>query len=303
MARKHGFSPVLIVHGGAGQIKYRERHRRGIARSLAAGYVCLERGGSALDAVVAAVSMLESISVFNAGTGSVPSLTGQVEMDAAVMTDDGRSGAVAAISRVEHPVVLAREVMIKTDHRLLVGQGATLFARKLGYPDYEPLTDERVRFYQRTIKKITKTQKMKFFPRVPNFLKMYCPGTVGAVARDNKGALAVATSTGGMFLHLPGRVGDSPIIGAGTYASKAGAVSLTGHGEAICGEMAAFRLVTMLEQDSAPVAARRLITRLERRKCSCGLICIDARGRIGHAFNTPSMSWGVTRDNKTELFA
>lgn len=283
---------ALIVHGGAGTIRFEQRHRRGITRALEAGRTALETTGDAIEAVVAAVASMESDPVFNCGYGAVPSLTGVVEMDASLMTAEGRSGAVAAIRDVAHPIVVARLVMARTDHRLLVGEGAIDFARKMNIPLFDPFSPERRRLYRRAMKNLKQRQKTAYFSKLNEFMPEIPPGTVGAVARDRSGMIAAATSTGGILLHLPGRVGDSPIIGAGTYASSLGGASITGHGEAICRELVAYRFVRRLRREPAPEAAHKTIAEMTKAGCSCGLIGIDGRGRIGFAFNTPGMSCG-----------
>ena len=192
--------PAIIVHGGAGAIKddTLPARLRGCKEAALAGWRILERGGSALDAVEAAVVELEDNPLFNAGTGSTLNRLGRIEMDAAIMEGKSlRAGAVAAVSGVKNPINLARRVMEDGRHVMLAGEGALLFAREIGVPECSP--EELI---------------------VENAQKLWDErhGTVGCVAIDGGGASAVATSTGGTFNKLPGRVGDSPLLGCGTYA-------------------------------------------------------------------------------------
>jgi beta-aspartyl-peptidase (threonine type) len=267
------FPPSIIVHGGAGPIKDDSLQARldGCRAAALAGWKMLEAGGSALDAAEAAVVVLEDNPLFNAGTGSTLNSLGQVEMDASIMEGHSlRAGAVAAVSSVKNPVSLARRVMDDGRHVMLVGEGALQFARELGYPECAPdsliIESERQRWESKH-------------------------GTVGCVAFDARGHLAAATSTGGMFNKLPGRVGDSPLIGCGNYADEFGGASGTGHGEAFIRLVLAKRAVGYLEAGiDAQLAAQRVIADLETRLASSGgVILIDRQGRFGFARNTSHM--------------
>jgi beta-aspartyl-peptidase (threonine type) len=236
-----------------------------------AGWRFLAEEGHALDAVEAAVRLLEDHPRFNAGNGSVLTSAGTVEMDASLMEGDAlRCGAVAAVSRVANPIVLARRVLEDQRHVLLVAEGAHRFAREVGLPECEPssLITER----QRT--------------------RLLGSGTVGAVALDRQGTVAAATSTGGLHGKRPGRVGDSAIIGAGTYAdSTIGAVSCTGSGEAIIRVTLARRALDYLKDAGDPDYAAQVATDLlvQDGRGAGGLILIDWRGRMGIAHSTPLM--------------
>lgn len=267
------FTPAIIVHGGAGPIKDDSLPARldGCKAAAFAGWKILEQGGSSLDAAEAAVAVLEDNPLFNAGTGSTLNSLGKIETDAAIM--DGaslRAGSVAAVSGVKNPIKLARRVMEDGRHVMLAGDGALLFARQNGFPECAPesliVESERTRWDSKH-------------------------GTVGCVAFDSAGKLAVATSTGGIFNKLPGRVGDSPLIGCGTYADRDGAVSCTGHGEAIVRVVLAREAVRLLENGIEPgAAASAAVAKLQRQTGSTGgLILIDRRGRIGYARNTTCM--------------
>ena len=222
---------ALAVHGGAGTLRRdamsperAARYHEGLRRALVAGRDILAAGGGALDAVTAAVVALEDDPLFNAGRGAVFTSAGTQEMDAAVMEGRGRrAGAVAGIFGPRNPVLAARAVLEHSPHVLLIGEGALTLAREQGLAFAEPgyfHTEARWRALQQTLSGLVADDAARRH------------GTVGAVARDGHGDLAAATSTGGMTGKLPGRVGDTPIIGAGTYADNAScAVSATGHGE------------------------------------------------------------------------
>jgi L-asparaginase / beta-aspartyl-peptidase len=267
------FTPSIIVHGGAGPIKDDSLPARmdGCEAAARAGWKILEQGGSSLDAVEMAVAALEDNPLFNAGTGSTLNSLGKVEMDAAIMEGASlRAGAVAAVSCIKNPIKLARRVLEDGRHVMLACGGALLFAREIGFPEVSPdaLVADRVR-------KQWESQH----------------GTVGCVAFDSAGKLAVATSTGGIFKKLPGRVGDSPLIGCGTYAEGDGAVSCTGHGEAIIRVVLAKSAVDILKSGAdARSSAQQAVELLASKTGSTGgLILIDREGKIGYARNTTHM--------------
>ncbi|XP_053477369.1 isoaspartyl peptidase/L-asparaginase isoform X2 [Ictalurus furcatus] len=222
--------PVVVVHGGAGYVAKQqfEASTAGVREAARKGYAILKSGGSALDAVVETVAILENNPTYNAGRGSVLNAKGEVEMDALVM--EGRTlacGAVSAVRRLANPIHLARLVMEKTSHVYLTAEGASKFARAMGIPEVPE--ESLITDYARKCWK--DNQRPDANPVQYQIGKM---GTVGAVAVDVQGNLACATSTGGMLNKMEGRVGDTPCIGCGGYAdNKTGAVSTTGHGEAI----------------------------------------------------------------------
>ena len=266
-------SPAIIVHGGAGRIPDEELPERlkGCEEAALAGWKILEQHGSSLDAAEAAVSVLEDNPLFNAGTGSTLNSLGQVEMDAAVMDGDTlRAGAVGAVQGVKNPVQLARCVLEDGRHVLLVGEGALLFARAIGFPECPPDS------------LIVEHQKERWQEKY---------GTVGCVALDSNRKIAVATSTGGIFGKLPGRVGDSPLLGCGTYADSYGGISCTGHGEAIIRIVMAKTALEFLKSGADPqTAAAQVVSFLaEKTQSTGGLIIIDRQGRIGYARNTQRM--------------
>jgi len=265
--------PSIIVHGGAGAIKDDSLAARldGCKAAALAGWNILCAGGSAVDAAEAAVVILEDNPLFNAGTGSTLNSLGQVEMDAAIMEGTSlRAGAVAAVQRVKNPIKLARSVFEDGRHVLLAGEGASLFARANGFSECDPAA------------LIVENEKQRWASK---------HGTVGCVALDCDGKLAAATSTGGTFNKLPGRVGDSPLIGCGTYANTFGAVSCTGHGEAIIRVLMARDVVQLLQDGIEPTeAAGMALDNLEELTGStAGLILIDARGRVGFGRSTTHM--------------
>ena len=272
------YSPSIIVHGGAGPIKDDSLAARleGCKAAALAGWAILQQGGAALDAVEAAVVGLEDNPLFNAGTGSTLNSLGKIEMDAAIMEGHSlRAGAVAAVSGVKNPINLARRVLEDGRYILLAGEGALLFARQIGFPECVPES------------LLVESEKKRWQSK---------HGTVGAVAFDSAGKLAVATSTGGIFNKLPGRVGDSPLIGCGTYADDYGAASCTGQGEAIMRLVLAKSAVDFLHEADdieAQTAARMAIAHLEERLQSTGgIILIDRSGNIGYARNTSHMPVG-----------
>lgn len=268
------FKPAIIVHGGAGPIRDDSLPARleGCKAAALAGWKILEQGGAALDAAEAAVVVLEDNPLFNAGTGSTLTISGTVEMDAAIMEGQSlRCGSVAAVSGIKNPIKLARRVMEDGRHVMLAGVGARFFARQIGFPECSP---EDV---------IVDRERKKWESR---------HGTVGCAAFDANGQLVAATSTGGIFDKLPGRVGDSPLIGCGTYADDNGGVSCTGDGEAIIRTVLAKTAVEFLKNDADPKsAAERSVALLAEKisRSTGGLIMIDRHGKIGYARNTPHM--------------
>jgi L-asparaginase / beta-aspartyl-peptidase len=272
--------PAIIVHGGAGPIKDDSLPQRldGCKAAALAAWGILAQSGSALDAAEAAVVVLEDNPLFNAGTGSTLNQLGNVEMDAGIMDGDSlRAGAVAAIQGIKNPIKLARRLLEDGRHVILAGKGALMFAREIGFPECSPeslvVEHERKRW----------TEKH---------------GTVGCVVLDSTGKIAVATSTGGVFNKLPGRIGDSPLPGCGTYADDRGGVSCTGFGEAIIRMVLGKTAVDFLSEGIDPnAAARKALTLLEAKTAAqAGLIMIDCQGRIGYARNTTHMPVCLIKD-------
>jgi beta-aspartyl-peptidase (threonine type) len=273
-------NPSLILHGGAGaqDPTLRDARRQGLRRAFDAAWTIIQQSGSALDAAVCAVVELENEPVFNAGVGSCLTEDGEIEMDASVMEGATfRVGAVGAVRTVRNPILLARVLLETERHVFLVGDGAERFARTQGFPvaTREELRTERQ--YQRW--RAAQTQGE--------------PGTVGAVALDKAGHLAAATSTGGIFNKQAGRIGDSPIIGAGTYADDTlGASSATGQGESIIRATLTRTAVEFLRGGKDPMHAAMMAVELLKKRTGGegGLVLLDPFGRMGYAYNTPAMS-------------
>lgn len=266
---------ALVLHGGAGE--WRESRipvaLSGVRAAAEHARARIESGASALDVVCEAVAHLEDDPVFNAGTGSVLNRDGEAEMDAAAMSGhDLRFGAVAAIQRVRNPVLIARCVMERSPHALLAGEGALRFAREHGFADYDPIGE---------------LARAEFLARTP----AGSPGTVGAACLDLQGHLAAATSTGGTTLKLRGRVGDTPLPGAGTYAGPVAAVSATGKGELIMRMLASKRIYDLI---LAGVTAQHAIEQTLREMrdsvgSEAGFIAVSRDGDIGLGHDTPAM--------------
>jgi len=305
----------LIVHGGAWDIPDEsvDACKAGCERALAAGWSLLSSGGSALDAVVAAVVVLEDDPVFDAGFGSHLTLDGYVECDAIVM--DGatlRAGSVATLRHIRNPIRLARQVLENCPHMMLVGEGAERFAVEQGLTLCEP--EELIAEAERDA-----WLKCRNSKHAAAHHRGHEQGTVGAVALDVDGRLFAATSTGGTCCKLPGRVGDSPLIGCGCYAdAEVGGVSCTGYGEAIMKVVMAKTAAELLRRgvgsdpnptpsilskpstrDAATLIAREAVGVLAARThATGGLILLDREGNPGFAFNTPRMAYGHAADGE-----
>lgn len=286
---------AIIVHGGAGSWKSGKSRipiAIGACREAAtAGRDILQRGGAALDAVEAAVCVLEACPALNAGRGSYPNADGEVEMDALIM--DGLTldlGAVGAVRRVLHPIALARRLMADSEHTFLVSYGAEAFAQQIGFPRCETrdlLVD----------KDLNRNQDLQ---SEPDDEAQEAPAaqegldTVGAVALDEEGNLAAATSTGGTRQKKAGRIGDSPLVGSGAYADNwTAAATATGHGEAlmkivISRRVCEFVAAGLSAQAACEAAVRVLTDRVQGRG---GVIAVDARGQVGFAYNTAAMPY------------
>ncbi len=286
---------VIIIDGGAGALLYEDEHRKGIYQALQVGWRVLAKRGSALNAVISAITNMEDNPSFNCGTGSVLTIDGKIEMDASIMTSDGHFGAVGAIRYVKNPILVAQKVMEETDHLLMVGDGATRFARLMGFKKYLKIT-------QRSKDRLAKLKKLgisDYFPKLKKYMKL---GTVGAIALDNKNRLAVATSTGGINGRLSGRVGDTAILGAGNYANSNGGATATGHGELIIKMFLSKLVVDLMKKYSAQRSIDIALRAVRQTKGLCGIIGLDKKGNVGLGFTTKSMSWGVVRDGKIKIF-
>ena len=279
----------LVIHGGAGTITREnmstEKEAEYISKLTAAlktGYAILEIGGSSIDAVEATIKVMEDSPLFNAGKGAVFTGAGTNELDASIM--DGatlQAGAVAGVKTVKNPISAARKVMEKTWHVLLAGEGADAFAKEQELD----IVDNSYFHTEHRFKSLIKAKEKE----------MEKHGTVGCVALDKKGNLAAGTSTGGLTNKRWGRVGDSPIIGAGTYASnETCAVSATGQGEYFIRGSVAFDIAAQMdyEKKSVQTAAQAVIDKLTERGGTGGVIVMDSKGNIAMSFNTEGMYRG-----------
>jgi L-asparaginase / beta-aspartyl-peptidase len=300
--------PSLIVHGGAWDIPDEAvtACNEGCRNALVAGWSILAKGGSALDAVEAAVVVLEDDPVFDAGYGSHLNADGRVECDAIIMDAATlRAGAAAGLQRVKNPVRLARKIWEECPHMMLIAEGAERFAQQSGIKLCDP--SELVSEAERAAYLCCREDQHAAVHH-----RGHEQGTVGAVAMDRDGRLFAATSTGGTCCKAPGRVGDSPLIGCGCYAdSDAGGVSCTGYGEAIMKIVMAKTAVDFLRRDSpknqtdeslTKKAAQDAVDLLARRgKGTGGLILLDRNGNPSFAFNTPRMAYGYVQPNGSFL--
>jgi beta-aspartyl-peptidase (threonine type) len=292
--------PALVVHGGAWDIPdvKVKAHTDGLLAAIEEGWRFLKSGGTVLDAVEAAIVVLENDPTFDAGKGSILNTDGSIEMDASIMDGSSfKAGAVAALRNFPNPVKVARRVLEKTEHILLAGTGCEEFARREGFhsvPIEELLTPRELRRLELII------QDKQYRAAYSFGMKR---GTVGCVAVDGDGNVAAGTSTGGTPKKLPGRVGDTPIIGCGTYAENGvGGVSCSGWGEAIMKVMLAKEVAELMRAESgAQASAEAGIRKLAAKADGLGgVICIDPGGEIGIAYNTPRMARGWMSDGMAE---
>lgn len=303
----HAATPILVVHGGAGVIAKeitpeREREvRAALARALQNGYAILKAGGASLDAVSVAISTMEDSGAFNAGRGAVFNHDGRNELDAAIM--DGatlRAGAVANVHTVKNPILLARAVLETSPHVMLVGEGAEIFARSVGMAPADAKYFWSERRWQELQQALKEEREKDAASRNPAH-----HGTVGAVALDARGRLAAGTSTGGITNKRYGRVGDSPIIGAGTYADARCAVSATGWGEYFIRAVAARDICARMEYrgDTLAEAARAVVMDvIPKLGGDGGVIAIDEAGDIATPYDTQGMFRGwIGADGKAHI--
>jgi beta-aspartyl-peptidase (threonine type) len=294
----------ILVHGGAGDVASTDapRHARGCLEAARAGAAVLRAGGHALDAVERAVCALEDDPVFNAGVGACLNEEGLIELDASLMEGTTlRAGGVGALPPFAHPIAIARAVLEEGRHVLYCGEGAAQFARRHGFlaSTSVAMTTEHARarwLAARAGAGALSGPAAAAPPEEGAGSNDKSPGTVGAVARDARGCLAAATSTGGRLLKAPGRVGDSPIPGAGNYADdRAGAASATGNGEAILRVGLTRTAVDLIRAGLNPTEAARAAVHLlaDRTAGTGGIILVDPLGRLGWARTTATMSWAA----------
>jgi L-asparaginase / beta-aspartyl-peptidase len=288
---------VLVIHGGAGVIEASRMsaeqdssYRDALTKALEAGTMVLETGGTAVDAVIAAIIVMEDSPLFNAGKGAVYNEAGIIEHDASIMDgSDLSAGAVGALRNIKNPILAAHHVMLDGRHVFMVGEGARHCAVKAGLETVDPqyfFDQNRWDSYERT----RKTTLEKEFPVQSKH------GTVGAVALDKAGNLAAATSTGGMHFKRKGRLGDSPVIGAGTYADNSScAVSATGHGEFFIRNAVAYDIaarMTYAGQSLQEASDEVVMQKLAALDVGGGIIAVDQQGNIAMPFNTSGMFRG-----------
>lgn len=298
--------PTLVIHGGAGTItresmtpEKEKEYTEKLQEALNTGYAILEKGGTSLDAVTATIHILEESPLFNAGRGAVFTSDGTNELDASIMDGaTGEAGAVAGVTTVKSPIKAARAVMEKSPHVMMAREGAETFAKEQGLEMVDPsyFRDEK-RFEQ--LKKI----KEKEAEKETAYLEKYPDhkfGTVGCVALDSHGNIAAGTSTGGMSNKKWGRIGDSPVIGAGTYAdNNTCGVSSTGHGEYFIRYVVAYDIAALMKYKglSLEEAANHVVMdKLVEKGGSGGVIALDRQGNIAMPFNTPGMYRGYIRE-------
>ena len=292
----------IAVHGGAGVMKnlsenQKQKIEEQIIKTLTEAFKIIEQGGTSMDAVEFAVSEFEDSPLFNAGRGSVYNSEEVQEMDASIMSGQNRSaGAVASVRTIKNPIKVARKVADLTEHVMLIGEGAEKFAEQIG----EEIVSKDYFYSEKNLKRLRKAKnKSTNLNLIQDKI-----GTVGAVAIDKYGNIAAATSTGGMTNKMPGRVGDSPIIGSGTWAqNNVCGVSSTGHGEFFIKYQVAKEVCTRIEylNKSIVEASQEIIDELEQIEAYGGIIAIDYDANIAMPFNTDGMiRGGIT--NKRKIF-
>src|SRR5271154_3840600 len=294
---------ALAIHGGAGTLPRREmgdeaerKYRTGLEEALDGGFAVLQGGGTSLDAVTRAVVLLEDNPLFNAGRGAVFTLDGRNELDAAIMDGSNRNaGAVCGLTQIKNPILLARSIMEHSEYVMLAGAGAEEFALGRGF-SLMPQS------YFHTPERWQQLQRIRSGDSRLSALTISHVGTVGAVALDSQGRLAAATSTGGMTGKRYQRIGDSPIIGAGTYADdRSCAVSATGHGEIFIRAAVAHDICSRLRFGGRSLsdAVREVVhAELTALQGEGGVIAIDARGEVAMEFNSEGMFRASRRDGE-----
>jgi beta-aspartyl-peptidase (threonine type) len=312
---------VLVIHGGAGTILKKnmtpakeKAYTDALTQALQAGYAKIKAGNGSLDAVEAAINILEDNPLFNAGKGSVFTHDGRNEMDAAIMNGKNRAaGSVAGVTTIRNPISAARAVMEKSEHVMMAGPGAEKFAKQAGLAIVDPkyfYTEERWKNLQQALREDSIKGKSdhsynQSSEKLGTINRDYKFGTVGAVALDNNGNLAAGTSTGGMTNKRYGRIGDAPIIGAGTYANNSTvAISCTGWGEFFIRNVVAYDLSAQMAYAGLSVeeAGKSVIKKVGDMGGDGGLIALDKNGNMAMPFNTEGMYRGtITKEGKIEI--
>ncbi|MFD2553208.1 isoaspartyl peptidase/L-asparaginase family protein [Sphingobacterium tabacisoli] len=312
---------VLVIHGGAGTIlkskmtpQKEKAYTDALRASLLAGYDILKTGGSSEKAVEAAIHVMEDSPLFNAGKGAVFTHEGTNELDASIMKGkDGTAGAVAGVTTIKNPITAAIAVMERSPHVMMMGHGAERFAREQGITQVEPsyfYTEERWDALQRILKEDSKAVELDHNDKQSGTKPEWKDekfGTVGCVALDGKGDIAAGTSTGGMTNKKFGRVGDSPVIGAGTYANKQVGISCTGWGEYFIRNVAAYDVAALMEYKalSALEASKEVIRKIGEVGGDGGMIVLDKDGNVALPFNTAGMYRGYITESgevKVEIY-
>ncbi|MGQ9623455.1 MAG: isoaspartyl peptidase/L-asparaginase family protein [Candidatus Caldatribacteriaceae bacterium] len=292
---------VIIVHGGICTEGVPDVYEP-LYRACVKGMEILEFR-EAVDAVEEAIKILEDDPHLNAGTGSFPNLLGEVEMSASIMKDDFSCGGVAAIKNIRHPISVARAVMERTRHVLLVGEGAGLFARLLGFEEYNPVAELTIRTLKKSVERASKEKDSiyrYYLEKARERLKNSHLGTVGAVALDRLGKIASGTSTGGIEMQLPGRVGDSPIIGCGNFSCEWGGVSMTGEGEGIVKLGLARRIAEWMKEMSVQEAVDKGMELAGKSGVVCGAIALGKNGEVGFGECGGKLTFAYFREGMEE---
>jgi beta-aspartyl-peptidase (threonine type) len=288
----------IIIHGGANDLLSEADKRKAQCESIVNQIEeVLKNGGNALDACEAGIKLLENDPTFNAGTGSYLQLDGKPRMDASIMDSNLNLGAVIQITNVKHPISVARKLLEKKLHSTLSAEGALLFAKEQGFETFNPAIPKQIKSYQENI------EKLKGNISYDNIVTDYevCTsdklGTVGCVVRDDSGLIVAGTSTGGLRVCYPGRVGDSPLVGAGMYANKFAGVSCTGIGEKIM-RLTLARNITFYKEQGLTLdeACDKAINELTAINGDGGVIAISKDGEITAKFNTKTMSWASRKN-------
>ena len=292
----------MLVHGGAWAIPNNaiEAHLRGVRAAVEAGWKVLSAGGSSLNAVEAAVVVMEEDEIFDAGRGSFLNMDGRVQLDACIMEGATlRAGGVGCVERIRNPICAAKKVLTESPHVYFVATGAERFAQQHGI---ELISNDEL-VIDREVERLSEAKKQKYLKMPEEFgaASLY-HDTVGAVALDAQGNIAAGTSTGGTLNKAPGRVGDSSLIGCGCYAdNQSAAVSTTGWGEPMMKLVLSKWVADRVEEGVPPQeAAERALAYLKKRLHGHGgIIVVDAQGRYGLAHNTPRMAWALTGETGT----
>jgi beta-aspartyl-peptidase (threonine type) len=304
----------MVVHGGAGswQPERSQLGILGVKKAALTGFDILKKRGAAIDSVMEAVAIMEEDGAFNAGYGSSLNIDGQIEMEASIMEGKMlRAGAVGLLHDIKNPVRLARIVMEETDHVFVVGEGAEKLARLHELPRKNPMTERRLRYHEEQKKALLggNPELPKLAELVKKHPEMFRLETVGAVALDEEGNVAAATSTGGFPLKLSGRIGDSPIIGCGIYADNgAGACSATGVGEIAMRLVLSKTVCDYMQDAKSAQSAVELAIKLVNRRIPfgynhMGLAAVDVHGRFGVAHNSPNICWAYLTSGMDEPIA